>query len=450
MKNIFCFLCFVFICSFCWADSVTFTSQADWEAGSLNAIQTKMSPGDLILSIPNPIPAEIVDGNTAILAPLDAQTNTDTVQYLGNCPTGDTCSSCTNIWNSFGAVQSIAPYKSLSGQFPSFVSYCGISSFAQGTIQFWINPTSSITSGSGSVPIISYACTSWVTFGGWNRLTNDGTIQFSDGTNTIATVGKTNWISGQWYHIFLSWKPSLAKLWVNRELVQTSSASFSFLSCGSGYSLNLGGPQFSMDDVKISTVYKDILGPFASSGSWQSQVQVFNSVAISPVVISWNADVPASTSLQLQARISSDGINFTSWFTVVQGQKITSDPTQKYIQVQALFSTSDSTLTPNLHDITLANSPTNQPPINQAIVYPNPFRYQAGQPTQLAVNLNYPAEVKIKIYDSNENVVYSSDNQGGLGNNLYTWTPQGISNGVYFVQFTVNDQQIVKKLVIIK
>src|SRR5258708_7885532 len=103
MKNILTFLCVSFFCSFCWADSVTFTTQADWEAGTLNSVQTKMSPGDLILGVPNPITAEQLDTNTYLLAPLNAQTNTDTVQYLGNCPANDNCVSCAYIWNSFGA-----------------------------------------------------------------------------------------------------------------------------------------------------------------------------------------------------------------------------------------------------------------------------------------------------------------------------------------------------------
>ena len=74
--------------------------------------------------------------------------------------------------------------------------------------------------------------------------------------------------------------------------------------------------------------------------------------------ISWHAATPPGTNLTIEVRAGKPndwgGIDWTSWYEVSNNQEIPPDlDNYRYIQYRANFSTSDSSVTPILYDITI-------------------------------------------------------------------------------------------------
>ncbi len=69
--------------------------------------------------------------------------------------------------------------------------------------------------------------------------------------------------------------------------------------------------------------------------------------------ISWDASLPASTSLTVQVRTSTDGSNWGAWNTVANSGGSAIGPAARYAQYQLLLSTSDAQVTPLVNSVTL-------------------------------------------------------------------------------------------------
>jgi len=103
---------------------------------------------------------------------------------------------------------------------------------------------------------------------------------------------------------------------------------------------------------------------FASSGTFVSSTKDANPDPQSTAnwsTISWTADTPASTNIQFQAAASNNpagpftfvGPDGTTGTFFANGDSLAQFNGNRYLEYQASFATSDSTVTPTLHDVTV-------------------------------------------------------------------------------------------------
>ena len=70
-----------------------------------------------------------------------------------------------------------------------------------------------------------------------------------------------------------------------------------------------------------------------------------------------------------------------------------------------------------------------------SVPYPNPFIETLNIP----YNANIGSNVEILIHDVTGRLIYSAKTRPAIsGENLYKWTPQGLSRGVYFVTVIID------------
>ena len=80
-------------------------------------------------------------------------------------------------------------------------------------------------------------------------------------------------------------------------------------------------------------------------------------------------------------------------------------------------------------------------------VYPNPFKSH----TNLAFQLNEKAKVSIEVYDMLGNkIITLFEGEKTIGKHNIIWSPSSDINGIYFVRFTTNNDQSIKKIIINK
>ena len=92
-------------------------------------------------------------------------------------------------------------------------------------------------------------------------------------------------------------------------------------------------------------------GAYASSGTFTSSV--FDAGSATLKSAAWNASVPAGTSVTVQVSASSDGTSWSGWQTVGNGTAVAPTLSGRYFMYRVIFTTTVSTATPVLSDITL-------------------------------------------------------------------------------------------------
>jgi len=127
--------------------------------------------------------------------------------------------------------------------------------------------------------------------------------------------------------------------------------------------------QGTLNDV-IATNGNIELKPSSFTGTYLSKVFNINTGEIIDSSISWNATVPTNTSIAVETNVSLDGGNsWLGWHSVSNGGSIPDltpgvDASNAKLQYRATLSTSDISVTPSLHDVTITidYNPIVQPP----------------------------------------------------------------------------------------
>ena len=126
--------------------------------------------------------------------------------------------------------------------------------------------------------------------------------------------------------------------------------------------------------------------------------------------IDWTSTEPAGTSITIRTRTSNDRANWSAWQTCSPKGKIPS-PEAKYLQYRATLSTTDQSITPELHRIAIKAVP------RFYLVRPSPATYEANVDISLTdgilenVILTKPVGVRAVAF---ENVVAVYDQSGEL------------------------------------
>ena len=125
---------------------------------------------------------------------------------------------------------------------------------------------------------------------------------------------------------------------------------------------NVGGPVVSVDWMRMT--------PYASSGTFLSRI--FDAGASAGWLdLSWTADLPAGTSVQMSVRTGDTPSPDGTWsdFTAIPASGGAIGATSQYLQYQAALSTTDDGQTPSLQDVTIDYSPglDQTPPTVQSV-----------------------------------------------------------------------------------
>ena len=110
---------------------------------------------------------------------------------------------------------------------------------------------------------------------------------------------------------------------------------------------NTGGGNLAVDWLRVT--------PFASSGSFDSRVHDAGGTVLWNA-ISWNADVPAGTSLAFSVRHGDTPVPDGSWtaFAPAASSGVQVGGASRYIQYRAALATTDPSLAPSVRDVAIA------------------------------------------------------------------------------------------------
>jgi hypothetical protein len=223
------------------------------------------------------------------------------------------------------------------------------------------------------------------------------------------------------------------------------------------YSVGLGSiaPGYVQGTAQYSNFQ---IRPYASSGIWQSQSLDRGGVPSTSGTISWVADTPSLTGLQIQTQTSADGTTWSGWsnpYGNASGSAITS-PMQRYIEILATLSSADPSgnATPVLHSITV-----NQPEFGTGTllnksdfkITPNPVK---GNTITLTYLLSAQASsVRMEFTGGDNRRFLDVQGPTAQGQNTYTIDASQMANDVYLVKVTATDLNgsstvFVKKIVL--
>jgi cell division septation protein DedD len=159
-------------------------------------------------------------------------------------------------------------------------------------------------------------------------------------------------------------------------------ASFNLPSAGAAnfhvYISNNGSAPLAVDAIQAAPVY-------AGAGSYTS-CTLDAGPGRAWQTIGWNATVPASGSLTVEARTSSDGAAWSAWSVVTNGGALSSP--LRYAQYRLSLTTSDGNATPLVDSVTLSYGPDGSAPTatptNTAVPTSTPTNTPTSTPTATA------------------------------------------------------------------
>ncbi|MFL6281720.1 MAG: PA domain-containing protein [Pyrinomonadaceae bacterium] len=305
----------------------TDTTQADFAAGVTNNTDVNTSPGDVVLLNPaNPDQVQSVATNSG--------TGLNTTQWLGQTfvpgVTGKLakidmalfCASCS------GTDQPITVEIRTTTGSPALPTSTVL---ATTTIPGFNSGTSSTLTASFATPATLTAGTTYAytmrlvtnRTGTYAAVFGNGPTDYANGNRVISTNSGASWTVP-------------TSTGIARDLVFTT-----YMQTG-----NAASGDF------VSSL-KDSNPPFAGTSQWGT--------------LSWNATVPAGTTLQFQAAASNNfggpfnfvGPNGTAGTFFTNGASLSQFNGFRYLKYKAFFTTTDGTLTPTLADVTICfNNPS--------------------------------------------------------------------------------------------
>jgi hypothetical protein len=327
------------------------TTQADFQAGTPGNVDLTTSPGDVILAVANGIDQQNTNFGTSgvgiTTTTWGGQTFTPSVTgTLTRVDINLFCVGCT------GTTPDLTlSLRATSGGLPTGadIASATISGFNNGAAVFY-------SATFGSPPT--------VTAGTQYALVIRPTANPSPGTYALtrsgtATTGSDVYAGG------------------TRVTGATSGTVWSILLTG-GVSTDAGFKAY-------------ILSGYATSGTFVSSVKDSNPPAGGTVdwdTLSWTATVPAATGLTFQVAASNNptgpfnfvGPDGTANTTFTNGGSLAQFDGLRYLEYQATFTTSDTSMTPTLHDVSISDQ-TLQP---QTIVFTPPSSGNVGDQLDLS------------------------------------------------------------------
>src|SRR5690606_18462941 len=203
-------------------------------------------------------------------------------------------------------------------------------------------------------------------------------LEISDDSNTRQTISSPSSVAEGWHHVAATWDASRMALYVDGSLVaQQPSPS---LPTSHPYSWIAVGSRTDNRDHLNGLIDELLILPYAASEEeiqrWYAQslplrrassgTRTSPPIDLSPVGtaagsnIAWNATTPAGTSVTVETRLSMDGgSTWGAWQACTNGGAIPgimpgTDLSNARLQTRVTLSTTDTTVTPQLHSLTVA------------------------------------------------------------------------------------------------
>lgn len=218
---------------------------------------------------------------------------------------------------------------------------------------------------------------------------------------------------------------------------------------GDGYMDILGAAYYGND-----ITWWDLTGPYFSNGSLESSVL---DVQESPdwQIIIWTCTEPSGTSVALQVRASDNSSSMGAWSDTLAApcilEGILADE-DRYFQYMAILTTTDSLLTPILHDVTVGWQPfrgTQEGSAGEVTSYalygaqPNPA---LGYAT-LVFSLPVDSRAELTVYDLTGRVIHSISGEYEPG--VHEVMLDGLACGMYMVRMTSGEFTATQHFVVI-
>ena len=204
------------------------------------------------------------------------------------------------------------------------------------------------------------------------------------------------------------------------------------------------------------------LSDFLPSGMLQSSI-LDGGVEPSWGTITWDADVPIGTTLNVEVRASNDSGNLGPYTTVpANGTDLGAlvDPSARYIQYRLSMSTSDVGISPVLREIELESAATAS--VGDVDVLPNALVVGAALPNpttgsaSLAYTLAKAAHVRAAVYDaSGREVAQIDDALRSAGSYELHWDGvdsggHPVATGAYFLRLRTDSEDAVRRIIRIR
>ncbi|WP_375437790.1 DUF4082 domain-containing protein, partial [uncultured Hymenobacter sp.] len=173
--------------------------------------------------------------------------------------------------------------------------------------------------------------------------------------NDFTIPGSTN-LFGSPHRYRIDWKAASIEFYVDGTLVHTSAVALTT-------PMRVGASDFAADGVTLSLDWVR-LSPFAGAGSFTSRVYDGGS-AKTWNEVTWAADLPAGTSLQLLQRQGNTATPDGSWtsFAAISASGATVGGTSRYIQYRADLTTTLTSATPTLQSVAFNCATPACPPV---------------------------------------------------------------------------------------
>jgi len=194
------------------------------------------------------------------------------------------------------------------------------------------------------------------------------------------------------------------------------------------------------------------LSRYITEGNLESSVL---NVQDSPIWlnISWTSTVPAGTSVSFQVRASDDSSSMGAWSDTLLSpcslNGILNDQ-DRYFQYNVILNTTDTLLSPVLHDVTVTWNPVNTEgssgiESNSLIgARPNPALGYAV----LIFSLQVDSQVELTVYDLAGRIVHYLDNMYNAG--IHELTLNNLVSGVYLIRMTSEEFTETRSFVLIE
>jgi hypothetical protein len=169
--------------------------------------------------------------------------------------------------------------------------------------------------------------------------------------------------------------------------------------------------------------------------------------------ISWNAVVPAGTSISMQVRASEDHTAMGSWSNPITQpgslEEILRDGT-RYVQYRALLQTTDPDSTPVLMQVVLVWEPQGtgegEVPSEFGLL---PFSPNPASAPVARLSMPEPAAVELSVFDLTGRLVWSWQDEG-LQAGIHTVDLAGLGPGVYICRFATASDTSTERLVVLR
>ncbi len=209
--------------------------------------------------------------------------------------------------------------------------------------------------------------------------TNDGAIQDTP-------VGAPGQYVGSAHRYRIEWDASEVRYFIDGGLVATHSASFGPSLNAAASDFTAGGPELSLDWMRVS--------PYPAAGSFESRVFDAGQSA-DWGALSWNAEIPSGAGVAMSVRTGNTPTPDASWssFAPIASSGDDIPGNSRYVQYRAQLSSSDAGSTPALTEVTIGynqGADTEPPTITQRS--PAPDATDVAVDTDVEVQFSEPMD----------------------------------------------------------